>query len=351
VAAGRDISLQSIMMPILAMAAATAFFYYASPILVPIVMAAALTYLLLPVVDLLKRLKLPHTVAVAIVMAIVLGLFILIVVLLVGQLDDLAAAMPQYKIKIEAAIAKLQEYIGEYLVYLPGDLGSSENLNVDMNQIQQASRYVFKGLGSVTSFTLGSLLIFFLTLFMLLDSEMFQKKLRTMFGTEQAIATEEILTEINRQLKGFIVVKFSVAVGLAAVVTIGLLIFRVKYAYIWGPLVGFMNLIPYVGSVVSAIPPIIVAGIQYNSVMYMIYVAIFFLAIQFTEGNIITPRLTSGSVDLNTLAVLISAMYWGWLWGFIGIILAVPITAAIKVVCDHVEPLKPIGTMLGTGRT
>lgn len=350
-AAGRDISLQSIMMPILAMAAATAFFYYASPILVPIVMAAALTYLLLPVVDLLKRLKLPHTVAVAIVMAIVLGLFILIVVLLVGQLDDLAAAMPQYKIKIEAAIAKLQEYIGEYLVYLPGDLGSSENLNVDMNQIQQASRYVFKGLGSVTSFTLGSLLIFFLTLFMLLDSEMFQKKLRTMFGTEQAIATEEILTEINRQLKGFIVVKFSVAVGLAAVVTIGLLIFRVKYAYIWGPLVGFMNLIPYVGSVVSAIPPIIVAGIQYNSVMYMIYVAIFFLAIQFTEGNIITPRLTSGSVDLNTLAVLISAMYWGWLWGFIGIILAVPITAAIKVVCDHVEPLKPIGTMLGTGRT
>jgi len=310
-----------------------------------------LTYLLLPVVDLLKRLKLPHTVAVAIVMVIVLGLFILIVVLLVGQLDDLAAAMPQYKIKIEAAIAKLQEYIGEYLVYLPGDLGSSENLNVDMNQIQQASRYVFKGLGSVTSFTLGSLLIFFLTLFMLLDSEMFQKKLRTMFGTEQAIATEEILTEINRQLKGFIVVKFSVAVGLAAVVTIGLLIFRVKYAYIWGPLVGFMNLIPYVGSVVSAIPPIIVAGIQYNSVMYMIYVAIFFLAIQFTEGNIITPRLTSGSVDLNTLAVLISAMYWGWLWGFIGIILAVPITAAIKVVCDHVEPLKPIGTMLGTGRT
>jgi predicted PurR-regulated permease PerM len=185
---------------------------------------------------------------------------------------------------------------------------------------------------------------------MLLDSELFQRKLRMIFGKRQAAATQDILSEINRQLKGFIVVKFSVAVGLGIVVTIGLLIFRVKYAYIWGPLVGFMNLIPYVGSIVSAIPPIVVAGIQHESIAYMVYVALFFLAIQFTEGNIVTPRLTSGSVDLNTLAVLLAAMYWGWLWGFIGIILAVPITAAIKVICDHVEPLKPIGTMLGTGR-
>jgi predicted PurR-regulated permease PerM len=167
--------------------------------------------------------------------------------------------------------------------------------------------------------------MFFLTLFMLLDSEMFQRKLKSIFGSRQAEATEGIMNEISRQLKGFIQVKFTVAVGLGIVVTIGLLLFRVKYAYIWGPLVGIMNLIPFIGSILSAIPPII-------------------------EANIITPRLTSGSVDLNTLAVLLAAMYWGWLWGFIGIILAVPITAAMKVVCDHVEPLKPIGIMLGTGR-
>lgn len=348
---GKDIALQTIMMPILAVAAATAFFYYASPILIPIVMATALTYLLLPVVDVLKRFKIPHTGAVAIVMVVVLGIFVLLVILLIGQLGDLASSIPQYKTKIEAALNTFQEYVGEYLVYLPGDLGKTEDLNVDMSQVQQAGRYIFKGLGSITGFALSSLLIFFLTLFMLMDSELFQKKLRMIFGEKQSAATEGILTEINRQLKGFIVVKFSVAVGLAIVVTIGLLFFQVKYAYIWGPLVGFMNLIPYIGSIVSAIPPIIVAGIQHNSIMYMVYVAIFFLAIQFVEGNIVTPRLTSGSVDMNTLAVLLSAMYWGWLWGFIGIILAVPITAAIKVVCDHVEPLKPIGTMLGTGRS
>jgi len=348
--AGKDIALQTIMLPILATAAATAFFYYASPILVPIVVAAAMTYLLLPVVDALKRLKISHAAAVTIVMILVLGIFVLLVILLIGQLGDLMAAAPQYKARIETALNTLREYVGEYLVYLPGELGGDEDLNVDMDQIKQAGRYIFKGLGSVGSFAMGSLLIFFLTLFMLLDSEMFQKKLRMIFGSRQTAATEGILAEINRQLKGFIIMKFSVAVGLAITVTIGLLIFRVKYAYIWGPLVGLMNLIPYIGSVVGAVPPIVVAGIQYDSVMYMIYVAIFFFAVQFIEGNIITPRLTSNSVDLNTLAVLISAMYWGWLWGFIGIILAVPITAAIKVICDHVEALKPIGAMLGTGR-
>jgi len=348
--AGKDIALQSIMMPILAMAAATAFFFYAAPILIPIVVATALTYLLLPAVDALKRLKIPHSAAVVIVMAVVIGLFALVVTLLIGQLGELALSIPQYKTKIESSLNYLREYIGEYIVYLPGGLQNIENFNVDMNQLQQISKYLFKGLGSITSFTIGSLLIFFLTLFMLLDSAMFQRKLKTIFGKAQASATESILAEISRQLKGFIVVKFLVALGMAIVVTIGLLIFGVKYPYIWGPLVGIMNLIPFVGSIISAIPPIIVAGIQHNSISYMIYVAIFFLVIQFVEGNIVTPRLTSGSVDLNTLAVLLAAMYWGWLWGFIGIILAVPITAAIKVICDHVEPLKPIGTILGSAR-
>jgi predicted PurR-regulated permease PerM len=138
------------MMPILAIAAATAFFYYASPILIPIVMATALTYLLLPVVDALKRLKLSHTAAVAIVMIIVLGIFVLLVILLIGQLGDLAVAMPQYKARIEAALNTLQEYVGEYLIYLPGDLGTGEDLSVDMKQLQQAGQYIFKGLGSMT---------------------------------------------------------------------------------------------------------------------------------------------------------------------------------------------------------
>jgi predicted PurR-regulated permease PerM len=283
-------------------------------------------------------------------MLIVIGVVMVLVILLFGQISDFAAAAPLYKEKVVETLNNLQQKFSEYLKYLPGNLSDPQAIDLDMKQVQKVSGYFFEGLGSMTSSFARLLLIFFLTLFMMIDSDIIQRKMKSVFGSKQSEAAEQILSEINKQLKSFIRVKFSVVIGLGIVVTIGLLIFKVKYAYIWGPLVGIMNLVPYIGSFVSAIPPIIVAGIQHNSALYMFWVALFFLVIQFTEGNIITPRLTSGTVDLNTTAVLVSVMYWGWLWGFIGIVLAVPITVAVKIVCDHVEPLKPIGMMLGSGR-
>lgn len=346
----RELDIQSIVMPVLTLIVGTAFFHYARPIIVPLIIAAALTYVLLPLVDLLKRLKIPHTLAVVIVMLVAVGMVTLLVFLLLGQVSDFAAAAPEYKDKVLQILDSIQQSFSKYLSYLPGNLANQQQFNFDISQMQKYTGYFFEGLGSVTSSFARLLLVFFLTLFMMIDSDLFQKKLKSIFGSQQSETTEEIIAEINRQLKGFIRVKFLVMIGLTVIVTIGLLIFRVKYAYIWGPLVGIMNLVPIVGSIISAIPPIAIAGIQHNSVLYMVWVALFFLVIQFTEGNIVTPRLTSESVDLNTTAVLVSVIYWGWLWGFIGIVLAVPITVAVKIVCDHVEPLKPIGMMLGSGR-
>lgn len=346
----KEIDIQTILMPVLTLMVGTAFFHYARPIIVPLIIAAALTYVLLPLVDLLKKIKIPHSLGVVIVMLVVIGIVTLLVLMLFGQVADFASAIPEYKEKIVEIINNLQQTFSKYLGYLPGNLGEQQAIDLDMKQLQKFTGFFFEGLGSLTTMLGRILILFFLTLFMMIDSDLFQRKLKSIFGSKQMEATEEIIGEINKQLKGFIRVKFSVMIGLAIVVTIGLLLFRVKYAYIWGPLVGIMNLVPYIGSIVSAIPPIIVAGIQHNSILYMVWVALFFLVIQFTEGNIITPRLTSESVDLNTTAVLVAVMYWGWLWGFIGIVLAVPITVAVKIVCDHVEPLKPIGSMLGSGR-
>ena len=162
--------------------------------------------------------------------------------------------------------------------------------------------------------------------------------------------TQDILLEINNQIRGFMVVKFIVTVALTVVFTVGLLLLKVNYAYIWGPLAALLNLIPYVGSFIGAVPPIIVAGIQTKAVMPMVWVAIFFAVVQVLESNLITPKLTSDTVDLNPLAVLVASMFWGLLWGAIGVILAIPITAAIKVICDHVESLEPIGLFLGGKR-
>ena len=331
-------------------AAATALLYFAAPILIPIVLAATLTYLLLPVVNLLKRLKIPHWLAVLIVMIVVVGIFVLISYYLIGEISSLASALPQYKDKIQAEIQNWNVRAMELIEKLPSFLKNPGNMSVDADKVSTLGKFLLKGATSITSALVGLVLIFFLTLFMLLEADLFKRKFKRIFGGAHEEEAGKILQEITTQIKGYLQVRFYVFVGLSIIVTVGLLIFDVQYAYVWGPLAGLLNIIPYIGSIAGAIPPIIVTGIQHNSILQMVYVALFFLVVQTIEGNYVTPKLTTTSVDLNTVTSLLSVIYWGWIWGGIGLFLAIPITAAIKVICDHIEPLKPIGIILGTER-
>lgn len=348
--AKKELTLQMISMPILVIAAGTAFLYFAGPVLAPIVISVSLAYVLLPIVDAIRRLKVPHTVAVFIVTVVVLGIFTLLSILLAGQVSDLAAAVPGYISKITTKISEWNPRLGETLNYYVGNINHPENLPVDSTRLTSIGKFLLKGATSITNFVVGVVSIIFLVLFMLLESQLFRRKFRVIFGEEYTDAAETVLGEIDQQLRGFIQIRFYILIGLSIVITIGLLILKVPYAYIWGPLAGVLNIIPYIGSIVGSVIPVIVVGLQTGSFFQMLYVAIFFTVVQMVEGNYITPKLTSNSVDLNAVTVLVSLMYWGWLWGGIGLLMAVPITAAIKVVFDHIEPLRPIGTIMGTER-
>ena len=166
------------------------------------------------------------------------------------------------------------------------------------------------------------------------------------FGKSQQEIAAGIISEINAQIRAFIYVKFWTTVVLSLIFTLGLLILGVSYPYIWGPLAGILNLIPFIGSVVGAIPPIIISVIEATNIWQPLLVLIFFTAVQVVESNVVSPKLLSNKSNLSPLAVLIATMYWGWLWGGLGVLLAVPITAALKVICDHIESLKPIGLLL-----
>jgi predicted PurR-regulated permease PerM len=344
----KQLTLQTITLPVLVIAAGTAFMYFAAPVLIPVLLALALAYLLIPPVNLLKRkLKLPHTLAIAIVMTLVVGVFILLGFVVINEAADFAQSFPELK---EQATEKVKEWnssIGDYIGRTPVEIFNTDSLTVEPGQVRSVGQYLMKGITSVTNFLVGLVLIFFLVLFILLDSEMFARKLRTIFGQSHAEATGNVLDEIDSQVRSFVQSRFYILIGYSVVVTVALLIMGVNYAYIWGPFAGFLNLIPYIGSIVGSIPPVIVAGIQYNSIMKMVWVAVLFLVLQTIEGNYITPKITAGSVNLNSLTILVSISYFGWIWGAVGMLLAIPLTAAIKVVCDNIEPLKPIGIMMG----
>ncbi|MCP4584054.1 MAG: AI-2E family transporter [candidate division Zixibacteria bacterium] len=342
-----SITLSSVALPVLAISAAAAFFFYAAPILIPMTIAAATAYTLVPVVVFLKKFKIPHFLAVMIVMLIMLGIGVVLAFVLISELADLAGDIPKYQQAALEFFDSAKDFIGSQLEQIPGLFPQIKDFKFDPSYFSGAGKVFFKSLGSVTAIGFQGFLLFFLTYFILSDYEMFVDKFKLLFGTDKKVTTSSILDQINKQLRGFISVKVGVTIGMSVVFTVGLLIMKVPYAYIWGPLAGILNLIPYVGAIIGAIPPIAIAGITKGSMGAMIPVALLFLIVQIFESNLITPKLTSDSVDLNPLAVLVASIIWGYLWGAIGVILAVPITAAVKVVCDNVESLEPIGVLLG----
>ncbi len=340
------LSLNEIAIPILALSAFTALCYFAAVVFVPTTMAITLAYVLWPAIARLKRWKVPHLVAVLVVVVFAILLLSLVGLLIYGQASDFVSSVPQYW-------DQFQQLRIEKLPNMPSFLDTLVNTRVeellrkiDITSLSSVPKYFFKGVGSVLSFLGQAVLVFLLTIFVLIEQPSYHRRLKNIFGEGRASTTADIVDQISNRLAGYIWVRFITMVGLAIVFSIGLMIGGVKYAYIWGPLAAVLNLVPYLGAYVGAIPPMIMALVQFNSLTAVLLVLAFFMVVQFIESNIIMPRMLQGSLNISLLAQLVSTIYWGWLWGAVGIILAVPITAALKVFCDNIESLKPLGVLL-----
>ncbi len=345
----RELKLESIALPILTVMAGTAFLYFSAPIVVPVVAAIAFAYVLSPAVALLKKVKIPHVVAVLIVMAIGAVALAGAGYLIFQESVGLASEMPRYYETVKGWLVEGLASYQNFQVSTGGVLPIlDESLleGVSFADFSGVGTSVFKGIGSFFSSVLGLALIVLLTLFLLLDEESLRRRMTLVLGGDPNTSAG-IIDDINQQIRGFMLVKFLTTVALAVIFTVGLLILDVSYAYVWGPLAGVLNLIPYIGAFIGMVPPVIVAAIQTGGITIPFWVLLFMMVIQLLESNVITPKLVGDKVNLNLLAVLIATVYWGWLWGMLGVLLAVPITAAIKVVCAHIEPLKPIAILLG----
>lgn len=340
------LTINQVATPILAMAALTALCYFAAPVLVPLVSAATLTYILWPGVAVLKKLKIPHVLAVIIVMLLAIIALSAIGLLIYSEAVSFSANLPEYWDKFQKMRTDNADKMPEIVKLIFPDQGTSLLDKIDVTKLSAIPKYFFKGVGSILTFFGQTVLIVMLSLFMLVEQRGISRRSMRVFGRDNVSATSNIISQISTQIAGYLWVRFVITIGLAIVFSLGLLIGGVSYPYVWGPLAAILNLVPYAGAYVGAVPPMIMAYVQFGSIWSSIWVLVFFMAVQFVESNLIAPKLLGKQLNINLLAQLISTIYWGWLWGAVGIVLAVPITAALKVVCDHVEALHPIGTLL-----
>jgi predicted PurR-regulated permease PerM len=359
-----QIDVRSAALTILAVIAVILVLQYAQPMLIPVVLGMLIYYALDPVVGMLARIRIPRALGAALVLSLLVAVGGLLAYGLSGQaaamLDQLPDAARRVRQQIEArkpqadrTIDKVQKAANELEKAADAATNTTTAPGVARVQVEQPTvdfgAYLMSGsLGLAAAF--GQLvLILFLAFFLLASGDLYRKKLVKIAGPSlsKKKVTLQILSEIDRQIASFLIVQVftSTLVGV-----VSWLIFRalgLHQAALWGLLAGVFNSIPYVGPIAISTGTTLIALLQFNDVRTALTIGAAALAITSLEGFLLTPWLTSRAARMNAVAVFLNILFWGWIWGVWGALLAVPMLMVIKAVCDHVEEFKPVSELIG----
>jgi predicted PurR-regulated permease PerM len=339
---------------------------YARPVLFPVVVAVLISYVLGPAVDSLARRGIPRTIGSTIMIVLLSGAIGTGVFTLTGQ----AMAIVE---KVPAAARRLTDHMERRGRGAPA--GAIEKVQEAAKEVQQAAErasapdpaprgvqrvqivepafaardYVWAGGLSLVGLAGQAAMVLFLVFFLLLTGDLFKRKLVKIAGptlTKKKV-TVQIMDEINRQISNFLVVQVITSAMVGAATAVALWWFGVEQYLAWGLLAGIFNSIPYLGPIFVSAALAVVAFMQFNDVVTTIYVTGTTLAITSLEGWLLTPMLMSRAAQMNPVAIFVGLLFWSWVWGVMGTILAVPMLMMLKAVCDRVEDLQPVGELLG----
>lgn len=334
---------------VVSVAAAVGLLYYGEPLLVPIAFALFLSFALRPFVSLLERAGVPRVLAILLILFVLVGGLALLIINVTGQLNQFFAELPRYQTRIRDLVSSVTGFVNRIRErmgsILPEDSRGIREVKVTESQLETTRAFVAR-LGATLGFVLYAASIPFLTFFMLKDREKFGRVLAGMFTRSQRMGEADMMGAISRTMTAYALGLSFVMLIMACATTLALMLLRVDYYYVLGPIAGVAILLPYVGVILSTVPAVAVAYFQYDAEKALLVFLVYSL-LQFLEGNVLTPYIVGGKVKLFPLTVMIAFIFWGTLWGISGAVLAVPLTSAIKVVCEHVRGWEGLARLLG----
>ncbi len=307
-----------------------------SAIVVPFLLSLFLATILSPLFLWLKKLGLGDIFSL-IIIVFLLTLMITSMVILVGSsVQDFTENIPFYETKLKSDLGQLLETVNSWGVHIP-----KEDI-LNLFQTDSIMRYIGSTLKSLGSILTNSFMIILTIIFMLLEISQFSVKL----NQTNANSLKQF-TEISDNIKHYILLKALTSAATGIIITVILKITGIHYAVLWGLLAFLLNFIPNIGSIIAAVPAVLMAIIQYNfGTATMVIIA--YLVVNTLIGSIIEPRILGKGLGLSTLIVFLSLIFWGWLLGPVGMLLSVPLTIMIKIALDTKEETKWIATLLGS---
>jgi predicted PurR-regulated permease PerM len=353
------IQVRNIAFVLVSIAIVVLLLQFMQPVLLPLVLGALLFYALDPAVDRLQQLHVPRALGAALMLFMVVTSCAVLAYTLQGQAVTVIDQLPVAARNLAATLRKApgaepgaMEKVQQAADELRATEKSSAPKGVTRVQIEepgfQASTFVWSTSLGLASAANQLIMVLFLTYFMLLSDQLFKRKLVEIVGTlSQKKVTVTVLEDIAGQIEQFLVIQLATS-GIVAVVTgVALWAMGLHQAALWGLLAGVFNSIPYYGPLLVTGGLALVGFLQFGTIGMTTAVAGVSLLITTLEGSILTPMLMGRAASMNQVAVFVGLLFWSWVWGVWGMLLAVPMMMVIKVICDHVEPLQPVGHLLG----
>jgi predicted PurR-regulated permease PerM len=316
--------------------------YWGELVLSVMLISVLVAFILAPVMDFLVRLRLPRGVAAALAVLLLLTIVNGIVYYSYNQASAFLQDLPKYADKIREEIARFRKQAESFQV-----LNSEQEKSVvNVYPTTTWTDILTESFGSVTQALLAASFVPFLAYFMLTWQHHVRAATVMLFRLENRHTAYVTLGLISAMIRSFMVGNLLIGIFMATVSTVVFGILHLPFFYFVGFMSGFLSLIPYLGVLLAMAPPIFV-GLGHMNAGDALAIVVTVVGLHLIALNVLYPKLLGNRLQLNPLAVTLALLVWGWLWGALGLLLAIPITAAMKIVFDHVESLKPYGVWLG----
>lgn len=342
------ISGSTFSLRVIAAAIILLFCYYAQGVVITLLLSILLAYFLDPAVEFLERMHLPRTVG---AMTMVL---ILIAVLVAGgyglaeRTADFAANWPKYGAMLRQAAGAVEGKIN-------GIEGRVSDIAAEPGNTPRPDarpepgilrNLILRSIGSLYAVFLEVTFVPFLVFFMLAAKREVWHGTLQLFPVARRTQVKETLEDLRDVLRDYLAGMTLVTLIVIAASSLFFWWMDMDYPILTGIASGLLNMVPYIGAVMAWLPAFVIALAKWKAIGYYVLIAGGLTAIHVLALNFVAPQLVGRRVRLNAVAITVALLFWGWVWGGMGLILAIPITAALRVICDHTESWRPIGRWL-----
>lgn len=334
-------------MRVLAAAIILLFFYYAAGVVITLLLSILLAYFLDPAVEFLEKMRVPRTIGAMVMVLILIAVLIAAGYGLWTRTADFASNWPRYSGVLRSAAGAVNNKIkgieGQVSQIAPEQSTAPAAPAPETSIVRTL---IMRGIGSLYALVLEATFMPFLVFFMLAGKREVWHGTLQLFPASRRTQVKETLEDLREVLRDYLVGMCLVTLVVIAASSLFFWMLDLEYPILTGMVSGLLNMVPYIGAVMAWLPAFMIALTKWKTLGPFVGIAIGLLSIHVIALNFIAPQLVGRRVRLNAVAITISLLFWGWVWGGMGLLLAIPITAALRVICDHTESWKPIGRWL-----